>query len=59
MRSGDLIPPPPTLRNGPDKPDRYLKTLSGRDLRRSLPARARITKPERGGETTRMPLGRL
>ena len=41
MRSGDLIPPPPTLRNGPDKPGRYLKTLAGRDLRRSLPARAR------------------
>ena len=59
MRSGDLIPPPPTLRNGPDKPGRYLKTLAGRDLRRSLPARARITKPERGAETTRMPLGRL
>ena len=41
MRSGDLIPPPPTLRTGPDKPGRYLKTLADRDLRRSLPGRAR------------------
>ena len=49
MRSGDLIPPPPTLRNRPDKPGRYLKTLAGRDLWRSLPGRARRIKPERGG----------
>ena len=59
MRSGDLIPPPPTLRTGPDKPGRYLKTLADRDLRWSLPGRARRIKPKRGAETTRMPLGHL
>ena len=58
-RSGDLIPPPPTLRNGPDKPGRCRKPLASRDLRRSLPVRARATKPGNGGETTRMPLGHL
>ena len=59
MRSGDLIPPPPTLRTGPDKPGRYLKTLADRYLRWSLPGRARRIKPKRGAETTRMPLGHL
>ena len=59
MRSCDLIPPPPTLRNGLDKPGRCRKPLAGRDLRRSLPGRARIMKPKRGVETTRMPLGHL